>query len=324
MELATPTRPVDPAPRPQPDLTLSWFRPLVPTALGNCVVDHIAIGKLKARTGQRVGLVFWPEIDFHAELLAANPYLDEACPVREFPADPATLPEPTRGRTWNYLIENTEIARLCVDPDDQQEVDELLVARGICPGDEILAIHAREPGYKYYAKDHEPERFVEVQAFIEVAEHYLARGLKVVRIGDPSCTPFPRHPGLFDAAHWPNKRLGHDMAIIQRARVLLATDSGIWPLGVALGTPTVLSNSCHGQPAMGAQRHWFPWEPGHLVLNKHLVALGRELSAREGVELFRGARWRPIPGKVELYDNTVAELIDAVERLRKRQKGASR
>jgi len=200
----------------------------------------------------------------------------------------------------------------------------VLREHGIEVTDPIIALHAREPGYQHYIRpDHESERFVQVEIFIQLARHYLHRGFKVIRIGDPGSTPFPPQPGLFDAAHWAGKRLVHDAWLIEHAALLVATDSGIWPLGVALGTASVRSNSCHGQPALGTRRHWFPWEPGHRVLNKRLFVDGREVTAREGVRLFGGERWHAVEGKVRLEDNTLEQLTEAVESLLPRQEEAA-
>jgi len=302
---------------------IDWFRLFIPTALGNSVVDHVAIAKHKLRTGRRIGLAFDPSIAFHQDLIACNPHLDEAAPLATLPAGTRLL-DATFGRPWNYLIENTERARLRVPEAHAASLAPVLAAHGIGPDDGVLALHVREPGYVFCPATHEPERFVAVEPFVELARRYLARGFKVIRIGDAAGTPFPTLPGLFDAAHRPGQRLLDDLCLIHRATVLVATDSGVWPIGVALGTPTVLSNSCHGQPALGAQRHWFPWEPGHLVLNKTLLLRGRELSAEEGVQLFRGTRWHAIPGQTELRDNTTDELEAAVESLlRGREDAAS-
>lgn len=295
---------------------IHWFRPLVSTALGNCVVDHVCLAKYKRRSGCRIGILFDPEIQFHQDLCVSNPYLDAAVSTEEFAGDPAKLPEPTHGRTWHYLIENTEPARLAVPPQIIDKVAPELFDRGLHPGDRIITIHAREPGFVHLpTPNHEHERFVDPKPFMELALHFAERGFKVVHIGDPACTPFPEHPNVLDAAHWPNKRLIHDLILIQSSELLVATDSGVWPIGVAFGTPTVLSNSCHGQPAMGAARHWFPWEPGHVVLNKHLFFKGEEISAAAGIQLFKGQRWHEVSGVTSLSDNTLAELLAASEAL---------
>jgi len=298
---------------PEADVTEStpirWFRPLVSKAVGNCVVDHVCLGKYKQRTGQRVGILFDPKVDFHADLAVCNPYLDAACSIEEFNGNPASLPEPTHGRIWNYLIENTEVAELEIPERVAEKVMPELILRGIEPGDRLITIHAREPGYKYLPPDHEPERFVDPKTFMRLAEHWVAQGFKVVRIGDASCTPFPKHPRIVDAALWPGKRLVHDMILIGLSEMLIATDSGVWPIGVALGTPTLLSNSCHGQPAMGTVSHWFPWMPGHAVLNKRLFFHGEEVPAEIGISLFKGTRWRNVPDVARLEDNSLEQLI---------------
>jgi putative glycosyltransferase (TIGR04372 family) len=305
-----------------PEAQLEWYRLFVPTALGNSVADHVALAKHKQRTGARIGLAYPREIEFQADLIICNPYLDAICPLDELPVDSRQLPDASFGRPWNYLIENTERVRLRLPDDADAVIGPLLEAHGIGGGDPILAIHAREPGFEHRAgASHEPERDVAIGPFVEVARRYLARGFKVIRIGDPSCTPFPALPGLFDAAHHPDKQLIHDLYFVRRACVLLATDSGVWPIGVALGTPTVLSNSCHGQPALGAARHWFPWEPGHRVLSKALYHRGRRLTPGEGIRLFRGQRWRAIEGETRLEDNTADELEAAVEALLREREG---
>ena len=310
--------PHEPTPAPKTAATVEpirWFRPLIPTALGNCVADHVCMAKYKLRTGQKIGWVFDPAIDFHADLAVCNPHLDAACAVGDFRGDPNALPEPSFGRIWNYLIENTEPAGLEIPEHIAEKVLTQLGARGLSPGDRIITIHAREPGYKYYTPAHEPERFVSPEPFMRLAEYWAERGFKVVRIGDPSCTPFPSHPRIVDAAHWQGKRLIHDLVLIGLSDALVATDSGVWPIGVALGTPTLLSNSCHGQPAHGTLSHWFPWEPGHAVLNKRLLVHGEAVPAEVGVSLFEGRRWREIAGVTRLEDNTLDELIEATTRL---------
>ena len=92
--------PHEPTPAPKTAATVEpirWFRPLIPTALGNCVADHVCMAKYKRRTGQKIGWVFDPAIDFHADLAVCNPHLDAACAVGDFRGDPNALPEPSFG-----------------------------------------------------------------------------------------------------------------------------------------------------------------------------------------------------------------------------------
>ncbi len=140
-------------------------------------------------------------------------------------------------------MENTEIARLRFPDGAGEEFDAVLQEHGIGPDDNIITLHVREPGYGYYTPEHEPERFVNIGAFMALGDCYAL------------------------------------------------------------------------QPAIGMRRHWFPWEPGHVVLNKRPLLQGERLTAEEGARLFKGQRWRTIADTTELRDNSLQELIQATDKL---------
>ena len=169
-----------------------------------------------------------------------------------------------------------------------------------------ISIHVREKG-SWDLKDWEPERFVDVKPFHKIAIKYADMGYRVIQIGDPNMTRFPKHPNIFTLSHVQNKTLMDDFYAISKSRCFLATDSGMWPAGVAFNTPTILSNSC--QPVS----RWWPWRPGHPHLNKKLIELssGKVLSNEEIIEKWGPVRYYEREG-YKLADNTIEELDKAV------------
>lgn len=174
-----------------------------------------------------------------------------------------------------------------------------------------ISIHARESSYDSgWGKQHQPERFVNIEPFHKLALYYADNGYKVYQIGDHNMTPFPEHENIIRVSHIENKTILDDCYAIANSQVCLATDSGMWVCSVCFGTKTILSNSCHPIDK------WWPDEKlGHITLNKKLIeeGTGRILSNEEIIDKWGPKRFFERDG-YKLVDNSYDELKDAVER----------
>lgn len=297
-----------------------WFKGNLPTAVGNTVTDHISLAKYKIRTGEQVGFLYDDRISFQKDLVECNLYIDFPMPLSEtnerFRKDNIFL-DPCFGKSWDSLVENKEKANFVIPQYMQNEGRKILSQNGIdVDKDKIISFQAREIGFKYTNVLNDPERYVKIENFVLFAKEMISKGFKIIRLGDRDSASFIEPmDSFFDATVLKNKRLLHDMYFISVSKVCVACDSGMWPTSVALGTPTLHCNSCHGQPNMGTLRHWFPWESGHLTINKHVFFKGKEMDVRNAIMFFNRAMWHNIPNVTELKDNTYQELVSGVEYL---------
>lgn len=297
-------------------MTIKWFKNSLPWAIGNSMVDHVSMAKQKISSHKsgnniKIGLVYDDSIDFHKDLIKFNSFIDYSKTLKEYVKEGSKefLNDPTGGLSWNYLIKNNEIARFRAPKKEMQETEKILLNYGIDPGkDKIIAIHAREPGYKHYPdKNRHPHRFVDIKTFIKFSEHYLLKGYKIIRIGDSSSTPFPPYKNLLDTSIIKNKSLIHDICFINHSTAFVGTDSGMWLFGVAIGIPTLLTNNCHGIPGIGMKRWWFPWEDGHGVIHKNPYKNGKLVSGKTACNTFDGMGWSNTKNII-LKDNSFEQI----------------
>lgn len=85
-------------------------------------------------------------------------------------------------------------------------------------------------------------RYVKQDNFIELIEQLCELGFRVARIGHGSNEKILEHPNFMDTTLIKEFTLKDQLELISNARLFISTDSSIWPLGPALGTPTIISN----------------------------------------------------------------------------------
>lgn len=177
-----------------------------------------------------------------------------------------------------------------------------------------IAIHLRESG-TWGEGTTEPWRDVDIHPYHNIALKYARKGYVIVQLGTSRMTKFPKHENIIHLSHAPGKRLIDDLYAISRSRLLLASDSGIFPAGFAFGTPTILSNCC---------RHlegWGGWRPGEVILNKKVVkkTSGKILSEKQVLELYANNPSKKFVSMEGYYllDNTFEELDEAVYKMLK-------
>jgi len=301
---------------------VKWFKINLPFAIGNSIVDNVAIAKqklLSIRNDDEIqtGIVYDPQYEFQLDLIKCNPYIDHVRTNREH--GDRELFDPTEELSWNYLVYNNEKVRFSVPEDVKERGKKILLKNEIdVEKDRVISFQAREPGYKYYpTKDRHPFRFVDIGTFLRFARHYINKGFKIIRIGGNECSYIPNMSGFFDASHLENKSLIDDMYFTSVSDYFVGCDSAGWQISVAFGVPTLVTNHCHGLPGIGMERHIFPWEEGHEVICKQPFINGMEVSPERMAIVTNGLGWNPeiFPFINRLDNNTFEEMVEAFERL---------
>ena len=161
--------------------------------------------------------------------------------------------------------------------------------------DDAIVMHYREKGTywkRWDGANAEANRFVDIQPFFNVMLHYANRGYKVIKLGDPKQAAAPVHENIIDFGKVPfeERDMLDDLYAIERSKVYLSTDSGIWPQIGGMKKNMVLSNItsvfCNPREDYLDVVNWLPEETSTLLFKNR-----------------------------ETYqDNTEAELIEAVNK----------
>ena len=143
---------------------------------------------------------------------------------------------------------------------EQEEVQALLEAQGLPAAEPFAVVH---PGSSNPVKQWPAARYR------SLVEALAARMAVVLTGGTGECSLVreacpPGTPRVVDLAG--RLTLRHLAALLERARVLVANDSGPVHLAAAVGTPA-LALFGTPDPAMGPRR-WGPWGAGHTVIWK--------------------------------------------------------
>ena len=130
-----------------------------------------------------------------------------------------------------------------LDDEDISQGRRLESALGLDPNSEVVTLHVRESGY-LADLTHLSHRNASIANYVPAVEFLLREGYVVVRLGDPSMTPFPlQHPRLVDAPHHPAYQRHGDVYFSARSAFMVQTLSGPTSLALAFGRPSLASNA---------------------------------------------------------------------------------
>jgi len=154
----------------------------------------------------------------------------------------------------------------------------VLAKAGIPPDAWFVNLHMREIGSKQYHVQLHNVLNTNINAYFPAIEEVTRRGGWIVRLGDPSMTPMPPMPNVWDYCHSDVRSDWMDIFLCAEGRFLLGSSSGPAYVPPLYGVPSVLTN--WWPPA---QR---PWHPQDLFLPKlyrmrnsgELLSLARSLS----------------------------------------------
>lgn len=116
----------------------------------------------------------------------------------------------------------------------------------------------------------EPERFVNINTFFDIALYYANKGYTVYRIGDINQADMPNHENIVDVAKMKDRRMIDDLYLLANTKLFISCDSGVWPMAAGLRTNLILSNVTSAYRNM-AIVNWLPKET-----SKYLMKAGRD------------------------------------------------
>jgi putative glycosyltransferase (TIGR04372 family) len=107
-----------------------------------------------------------------------------------------------------------------------------------------VTLHIREPTYRGETKENTKENFRNANPldYLRACETITKAGGWVFRMGDPSMTPLPEMPQVFDYAHMEMRSEFMDVFLGATCRFLIGTASGFIDLPRYFGVPRIFTN----------------------------------------------------------------------------------
>lgn len=136
-------------------------------------------------------------------------------------------------------------------------------AVGWTPDDRIVTVHCREAGFR--VNDRHDLRNVDIADYVAALKALVARGYRVVRLGDPTMTPLPAIDGVVDYATSTVKSPELDILLPAVARFHIGSSSGLSLVPLLYGVPSLFLN---WHPI-----DMLPWGRRNWTVMKPLVAL---------------------------------------------------
>jgi len=180
---------------------------------------------------------------------------------------------------------------------------------GLTPDARLVTLHVREAGHAAAQgvddREKDTARNARVETYFQALDWLVARGYRVVRIGDPSMTPV-RRAGIVDLATLPQRSLALELWCVLHSAFLMASDSGPFNLSVLTGVPCLGLNITHLIGAYPLRRHDRSLlKPVVDTATGHAMPLAEMLTPGHMKH-----RWAP--GRFRFDDNTPAEILEAV------------
>ncbi len=192
---------------------------------------------------------------------------------------------------------------------------------GIAPDARLVTIHAREHGFKRgrevhdkhrrQGKEHprdDTSRNAYIESYLPAIEYLAQQGFTIVRIGDPSMTPFV-HPAVVDLATSPQRTEAVEVDCLLRSTFLMSGEAG--PVGVSYLTNTPVLNINVTDP-IGS----YPIRRTGLFLTKRVTerATGRILSCWDLLDPDYLKHLRNTK-RFKYEDNSSKEIVSAVHEM---------
>ena len=105
-----------------------------------------------------------------------------------------------------------------------------------------VCLHVREGGYSPADEFYHTLRNVSISNFMGAVDMLAALGIYTIRMGDPTMTPAPQHPLLFDYALSTFKTDEIDIALAAETYFFLGTASGATSMAFLFGRPIACTN----------------------------------------------------------------------------------
>ncbi|MCP5366067.1 MAG: TIGR04372 family glycosyltransferase [Hyphomicrobiales bacterium] len=236
-------------------------------ALGDYVMQHLAAASVARALGARLTVLFRDDRPYKGTVNRLNPRVDRLIGMPENSEDLLPLDVIGQGDDPPDILLTPSMLDLgrCVGPpprlrlpaDLDDPLRDQLVARGLAPDRWHACLHLRQSGY-LWRLGADPHRNVDPLSYLPMVRRIVEdHGGQVVRLGDPSMTPFPALPGLVELGREPDT-FPLQVHALAHARFFIGTDTGPTQLACALGVPAATTNAL----GIGV------WNDGDLVLFK--------------------------------------------------------
>ena len=210
-----------------------------------------------------------------------------------------------------------EPVRVQLHPAAREEAARQARAHGIAPDARLVCIHAREAGYKRGGEIQEakPEagrddraRNARIETYLMAVAELVRGGYTVVRLGDPSMTPF-RHSGVVDLATSPTRTNLLEVSCLLRSDFIVAGESAYVNLIYLTNTPVLLVNVTEPISA-------YPIRAPGLFLPKAVVDRrdGRQLTSSDLLTLDYQRQFRD-PQRFQYVDNSPEQILEATREM---------
>jgi putative glycosyltransferase (TIGR04372 family) len=175
---------------------------------------------------------------------------------------------------------------------------------GLQPDARIVTLHVREPGWRPFEDD---QRSCDINTYRPAVEELVARGFRVVRIGDASMTPID-WPGVLDLATEPARTDLLELWCVLHSVFFFGSESGPLELARLVGLPALLVN-------VKTVQSGYPVHRSDLLIMKRLLASDapRVLSLREQLAVKAGRL--TLTGRARYVDNTPEEILAALDEM---------
>jgi len=131
---------------------------------------------------------------------------------------------------------------LALDRETRQRGDAALARIGIPVDAPLVSLHVREPGWHVAHGDALNIRDADIADYGAAVGYLHGRGIRVIRLGDPSMTPVPAAMAAFDYAHSALKADWMDVYLAARCRFHIGTASGMSFVPILFGRPVLFTN----------------------------------------------------------------------------------
>ncbi len=219
--------------------------------------------------------------------------------------------------------------RVGLPADAHAGAEALMAGLGVAPGQPMVAIHARESGFKQGGLEVQTKaatrqgaglrddslRNSSIEHYRRTVQRLQALGYAVVRLGDRSMSPLD-WPGVPDLAAHVTDSAALQVYCLLRSRFLVAGESGPSAVAMLTNTPILTVNATD---AIGS----YPVRREGLMLMKHVVDRrdGHVLASHELLTEDYYTHLRD-PGRFEYRENTSEEIDRAVVEMLSRLDGA--
>lgn len=167
---------------------------------------------------------------------------------------------------------------------DEPALQRFRAACGLDPADRIVTLHCRESGFR--PNEVHDLRNADIATYVPALRALVARGYRVVRLGDPTMRPLPAIDGVIDYAASPLKTEELDILLPAAACFHIGSSSGLSVVPMLFGRPCLFLNWYPYDMLPWGRRSWTVVKPvvsladGRRVVDRQIYATVGQMRTR--------------------------------------------